>query len=113
MHRAVAVMLTVTLIPAAGWSLGAWQVASYSRETFTPAASHGAPMATPSRDSGWSSLPVPLLDDTASEPDEELRDLYGNDISDAVAKYKNDRSGGLYEEHSPQTEVARLKPPTT
>ncbi|HUR34720.1 MAG TPA: hypothetical protein VM032_13045 [Vicinamibacterales bacterium] len=110
MHRAVAVTLTFTLIPAAGWSIGAWQASSSSREAFTPGAAYGA-AAAPSHDAGWSALPVPLLDDP--EPEQEQRDLYGNDISDAVAKYKSDRSGSVYEEHSPQTEVARLKPPTT
>ena len=55
-------------------------------------------------------MPYPLLD----EPDADvLRDRYGNDVSTAVATYKSDRSGGVYEEHSPNTQVARLKPPTT
>ena len=52
----------------------------------------------------------PLLD----EPDADVeRDRYGNDVSTAVATYKSDRTGSLYEEHSPNTQVARLKPPTT
>jgi hypothetical protein len=38
-------------------------------------------------------------------------DLYGNEVSDAVAKYKLDATGGLYELHSPQTEVPRLGVP--
>lgn len=38
-------------------------------------------------------------------------DLYGNDVSDAVAQYKFDGTGALYELHSPQTEVARLPSP--
>jgi hypothetical protein len=40
-------------------------------------------------------------------------DLYGNEVTDAVAKYQLDASGMLYELHSPQTEVPRLKPPKT
>jgi hypothetical protein len=40
-------------------------------------------------------------------------DLYGNEVTDAVAKYKLDASGILYELHSPDTEVPRLKPPKT
>jgi hypothetical protein len=38
-------------------------------------------------------------------------DLYGNEVTDAVAKYRLDSSGALYEEHSPQTQVPRLKAP--
>jgi hypothetical protein len=38
-------------------------------------------------------------------------DLYGNEVIDAVAKYKFDPAGALYEEHSPQTEVPRLGSP--
>lgn len=35
-------------------------------------------------------------------------DLYGNEVSDAVAKYTVDLAGSLYELHSPQTELPRL-----
>jgi hypothetical protein len=38
-------------------------------------------------------------------------DLYGNDVTDAVARYKFDATGALYELHSPQTEVPRLRSP--
>jgi hypothetical protein len=38
-------------------------------------------------------------------------DLHGNEVSDAVAKYELDSAGSLYELHSPQTEVPRLKSP--
>src|SRR4030081_3360503 len=38
-------------------------------------------------------------------------DLYGNDVTDAVAKYKRDSDGSLYEAHSPQTQIARLGSP--
>ena len=37
--------------------------------------------------------------------------LYGNDITNAIATYKLDASGSVYEEHSPDTEVPQLKPP--
>jgi hypothetical protein len=43
--------------------------------------------------------------------DEPARDVYGNDITQAVATYKLDSTGTLYEEHSPQTEVPRLGSP--
>ena len=38
-------------------------------------------------------------------------DLYGNEVTDAVAKYRLDASGMLYELHSPRTEVPRLGSP--
>ena len=61
-----------------------------------------------------------MLDDTsmmfnaapeAEPPDSdahELVDAYGNDVSRAIASYKLDPTGALYEEHSPQTEIPRL-----
>jgi hypothetical protein len=38
-------------------------------------------------------------------------DLYGNEVTDAMAKYRLDASGMLYELHSPRTEVPRLGSP--
>jgi hypothetical protein len=38
-------------------------------------------------------------------------DLYGNEVSDAIATYSLDPAGGLYELHSPQTELPRLASP--
>jgi len=35
-------------------------------------------------------------------------DLYGNDVTDAVAEYTLDAAGSLHELHSPQTELPRL-----
>jgi hypothetical protein len=42
-----------------------------------------------------------------------LEDLHGNDVTDAVARYKLDAAGSLYEVHSPQTELPRLRAPGT
>jgi hypothetical protein len=56
-----------------------------------------------------SSSPM-LFDESAAV---QRRDVYGNDITDAVATYKRDASGSVYEEHSPHTEVPQLKPPTS
>jgi hypothetical protein len=38
-------------------------------------------------------------------------DLFGNEVTDAVAKFKLDNAGSLYEVHSPQTELPRLASP--
>jgi hypothetical protein len=51
-------------------------------------------------------------DDTAEDMD-AIVDLYGNDVSPAVATYSLDALGSLYEEHSPQTELPRLGSPKT
>jgi hypothetical protein len=38
-------------------------------------------------------------------------DLFGNEVSEAVAGYRLDEVGVLYEEHSPRTELPRLAAP--
>jgi hypothetical protein len=72
----------------------------------------GAPVplsldATPTIDRESSAIPD-------SEPKTDADgsvDLYGNDVTDAVAKYSLDATGSLYEVHSPQTEIPRLGSP--
>jgi len=48
---------------------------------------------------------------TTDSDDDAIVDLYGNEVTDAVAKYKLDAAGSLYELHSPRTEVPRLTAP--
>ena len=38
-------------------------------------------------------------------------DIRGNEIARPLARYRVDHRGSLYEVHSPDTEVPRLKPP--
>ena len=38
-------------------------------------------------------------------------DLYGNEVTDAIATYTFDQAGSLYELHSPRTELPRLAAP--
>src|SRR5213593_4725394 len=40
--------------------------------------------------------------------EESTTDLFGNDVASAVARYKLDAAGSLYEAHSPQTQLAKL-----
>jgi len=58
---------------------------------------------------------VPAPSDSLDAEDDEdeagLVDLFGNPVADAVAKYKFDATGSLYELHSPQTELPRLGSP--
>ena len=103
-------MLTFTLLLFAGWTAGAWHAANGPQQRLSLRHQVTSLPATGTGDLGRSSLPLPPLD----EPDADVeRDLYGNDVSTAVATYKSDPTGSLYEEHSPNTQMARLKPPTT
>jgi len=47
------------------------------------------------------------------EPMEGTVDLRGNEVSDAVAKYRIDTAGSLYELHSPRTGLLKLGSPKT
>jgi len=47
-------------------------------------------------------------DRDVADSSDAFTDLYGNEVSDAVATYTFDQSGSLYELHSPQTELPRL-----
>lgn len=38
-------------------------------------------------------------------------DLEGDEVTEALAKYRTDADGNLYELHAPHTEVARLRSP--
>jgi hypothetical protein len=42
-----------------------------------------------------------------------VRDRFGNEVSDAVAEFKLDGTGSLYEVHSPDTELAALPAPVS
>jgi hypothetical protein len=47
----------------------------------------------------------------ADQEQESVTDLYGNGVTDAIAKYKLDADGSLYELHSPRTQLTRLGSP--
>ena len=71
-----------------------------------------APTAAAALESG----PALLSTGTASAGAEEIDtsdavDSYGNEVTRAVATYKFDATGSLYELHSPRTEVPRLAAP--
>jgi hypothetical protein len=54
-------------------------------------------------------LAVPRGD--PGELNDDETDAYGNDVTAAVAKYRFDATGTLYELHSPQIELPRLAAP--
>jgi hypothetical protein len=82
------------------------QLARGSRIHF-PVPSH-APVAviTPKQDT----TSIEVRDQEPPDADGPV-DLYGNEVTEAVAKYKFDSTGSLYETHSPQTELPRLGSP--
>ena len=84
-----------------GWHPGlASAIAATSAEITVPVAqANGQVTATPS-----------------GEPDDSADprvDLLGNEIEDAVADYRIDLRGGVYERHSPETAVPKLGSPST
>ncbi len=109
MHKRLAVVLTVTLCPVVGWTAGVWHASKSDRIRPVYEAEAETPLESPAQD--WSALPTPLIEEPP--PSDDRRDLYGNDVSPAIARYTHDAAGAVREEHSPTTEVPRLKPPTT
>jgi hypothetical protein len=54
----------------------------------------------------------PLVEPNDSEEGPDSRfDLFGNEVEEAVADYRIDLRGGIYERHSPDTAVPRLGSP--
>jgi hypothetical protein len=72
-----------------------------------PISSTGAVEATSPDLAGVSMASPTRRDDDFDEP----VDLYGNEVTAAVAQYKLDGRGALYELHSPETELPQLAPP--
>jgi hypothetical protein len=68
------------------------------------------PAAVPSREVIEGSLVEPRDSD---EPPVPRFDLFGNEIEEAVADYRVDQRGGIYERHSPDTAVPKLGLPKT
>lgn len=90
--RGAILVLTLTLSPVAGWTAGVWHASMNPRPQAT------APGAVESP----STLPVDS-ETPGTAPDD--------DATPALATYTSDDDGVVYEEHSPQTEVARLRAP--
>jgi hypothetical protein len=110
-NRSISALVIVTLCTLGAWTAGAWHASLASSVVdVAPVAAPQSPSTAPSGDHGWSDLPVPLIEELGTDAQQ---DIYGNDVSHAIASYKRDPAGALYEEHSPRTEVPRLKPPTT
>ena len=76
-----------------------------------PALAQPVPESLPGELDQWP--PSGPLDDRAAKEDAVQRevDLRGNEIVRPVGHYRVDPRGGLYELHSPDTELPRLPPP--
>jgi len=59
----------------------------------------------------FSSIPRASHDEFAFPPRDVPVDFNGNEVRQAIARYKIDPTGALYEEHSPDTELPRLGAP--
>lgn len=101
--RGTLLVLTLTLSPVAGWTAGVW----HSSVTARSAQLSTEPRNPSLADSPDSTVP-PAGSTHESEPTAGPED---DDVTPAVATYSHDDDGELYEEHSPQTEVARLREP--
>src|SRR3954468_20711105 len=82
----------------------------------TPSRSVSVPASAPSGPSSSASLIDPAASqggetDAAADDVAQRVDGRGNEIARPVARYRVDERGSMYEVHSPQTEIARLKPP--
>jgi len=58
-------------------------------------------------------VPEPDLTGVADRDTDSLSgiDVFGNEVDEAVGDYRVDVRGDLYERHSPDTEVPKLRPP--
>ena len=66
------------------------------------------------------SISIPLVEDATAEATSTANpytqpqfDVYGNQIDEAVGDYRVDPRGDLYEQHSPDTALLKLAPPST
>jgi hypothetical protein len=82
----------------------------------TLSGSVSVPASAPSGPSASASLIDPAAsegsgtDGTVDDVGQRM-DVRGNEITRPVARYRVDERGSMYEVHSPQTEIARLKAP--
>jgi len=122
-HRGICVAAPVpgrSMLPATRATLALtipllMMIGGFTDELSAPATSRGTPTAMVAPRSTEAEAPqlVEWSDDT-THPDtdaEPALDLFGNEVTVAVAEYKLDAVGRLYEAHAPQSELPRLGSP--
>lgn len=90
-------------------------VAGLSRAVPMPPVASAQAQATTSQGAGEVlTHPVDPRDDAMTGDDDDNAtqvDLQGDEVTAAVARYRFDAQGNIYETHAPHTEVPRLGPP--
>lgn len=76
----------------------------------SPNAATSAEITGPPFSSDPAVFQAPPMEDDSQSP--EL-DILGNEVEHAIADYRIDRGGAVYERHSPETAVERLGSPST
>lgn len=105
----VRVAIGVIWVVSFGAGREAWRVPPPSPITAT-----SAEITAPAAPAEEAVVGEPLVEPgDSSEPPDPRFDLFGNEIEEAVADYRIDLRGGLYERHSPDTAVPKLGSPKT
>ena len=111
--RGATLVLTLTLSPVVGWTAGVWHGTTAPRRAVQLSSAPDAPASAVEVSPRLDALPPddaqPLLEPVDSH--EPSLGPAGDDATPAIATYGRDEAGELYEEHSPQTEVTRLREP--
>ena len=102
---AIGVMWVLTFVAGRQWTESATALPNAATS-----ADFTLPHAVPSGEVGEGSLVEP---DDPYEAADPRYDLFGNEIEEAVADYRIDIRGGVYERHSPDTAVPKLASPVT
>ncbi len=85
--------------------------AAYGSRPASPIAATSAELtARPASEAGEVTGVPPMESSNSPEP---RVDLLGNEIEDAVADYRVDLGGDVYERHSPETALLRLGSPSS
>ena len=104
MSLALLLLGSSLLVPDLFFDPGTASEPQHATVTSPPASSSSASLIDPgAADASRSSA---VTDDSP-----QRIDVRGNEIARPVARYRLDERGSLYEVHSPDTEVLRLKPP--
>ena len=103
-NMVIAACITAAFCALAGSQAAAWMV--QKEGPIAPLArAIGARAIGSTSDVLGTDQPESSVNDAAMDRQEPSLDLYGNEVTSAVATYKLDPAGTVYEEHSPQTEV--------
>jgi len=114
------IVIAVVVVALAGGGGGAWLFLR-AKSHDAPPAEHAAPVKKPPVFVTLEPFVVNLIPENGDHYlqiglvyqviDDKAVDIYGNEVSNAVAEYSLDVGGGSYELHSPQTDIPHLGSP--